>query len=118
MLGSALRDNTVILFAIQPVLALFALLGVGVAVAAMALSFRVVVRRETAVRAANGQVVGLGVQILGAVPKLRVAHAEVNRRSVRLIALGAETAPAQHPLPLRLICRSLSGGRTSCDRGR
>ncbi|HVX22706.1 MAG TPA: NHLP bacteriocin export ABC transporter permease/ATPase subunit [Acidimicrobiales bacterium] len=68
--------NTLILFAVQPVLALFGLGAVVLAAVAMAVVFRLVVRRETAVRAANGQVVGLGVQILGAVPKLRVAHAE------------------------------------------
>jgi NHLM bacteriocin system ABC transporter ATP-binding protein len=68
--------NTIILFVIEPVLAVFAVLAVIVGVSVMVLSFRVLVRRQDAVRGANGQVVGLGVQILGAVPKLRVAHAE------------------------------------------
>ena len=68
--------NLAILFAIQPVLALFALLAMVIAGAAMVLAFRVIVYRQNAVRSANGQVVGLGVQILSAVPKLRVAHAE------------------------------------------
>ena len=68
--------NAIILFAIEPVLAIYAVLAVIIGVSAMVLSFRVLVRRQDAVRAANGLVVGLGVQILGAVPKLRVAHAE------------------------------------------
>jgi NHLM bacteriocin system ABC transporter ATP-binding protein len=68
--------NTVILFVIEPVLAVFAVLAVLIGVAAMVLAYRVLVRRQDAVRAASGQVIGIGVQILGAVPKLRVAHAE------------------------------------------
>ncbi|HEX4245915.1 MAG TPA: ABC transporter transmembrane domain-containing protein, partial [Acidimicrobiales bacterium] len=68
--------NAIILFAIEPVLAVFAVVAVVIGMSAMVLSFRVLVRRQDAVRAANGEVVGLGVQILGAVPKLRVAHAE------------------------------------------
>lgn len=68
--------NAIILFLIQPVLALFAVLAILLVAGAMTAGFRVIVRRENDVRAANGQVVGLGVQILSAVPKLRVAHAE------------------------------------------
>ncbi|MGA7417876.1 MAG: NHLP bacteriocin export ABC transporter permease/ATPase subunit [Acidimicrobiales bacterium] len=68
--------NAIILFVIEPVLAVFAIVAVLIGVVAMLVAFRVLVRRQDAVRAANGQVVGLGVQILGAVPKLRVAHAE------------------------------------------
>ncbi|HTW97239.1 MAG TPA: ATP-binding cassette domain-containing protein, partial [Acidimicrobiales bacterium] len=68
--------NVVVMLIIEPVLGTFALLGVAAAVIAMVVAFRVMARRQLDVQDEQGRLFSLGVQLLGSVNKLRVAHAE------------------------------------------
>jgi NHLM bacteriocin system ABC transporter ATP-binding protein len=74
--GVAALCNIVVMVIIEPILAMFGLIAVGSGIGVMVAGFKVMARRQLDVQDAQGRLFSTGVQLLGAVPKLRVAHAE------------------------------------------